>query len=405
MRSTAVRPHNRRLLLQLLRTHGPQSRAQLGALSGLSPAAITSVVSELIDDQLVAEHAEATRLEGRVGRPATLVSLAAASRTVLSMQIGAGIVQVGACDLEANLLDSDSARFDARTPAETVLATAVEMLTTIIDGLALDRGQIIGLGVGAAGLVDQAGRVNLMSSNAGWTDVPIADHCERHLGIPTSVDHNVRAMAVGEARYGLAVNLESHAYLYVRSGVGLALVLDGKPYRGGVQGAPEIGHLRVSAGTERCQCGKVGCLETVVTDRVVRDALGAAAVSIRPVDAAAPDRSWIDEWVASASAGDAESLDLVNGVANAVGEALAIVVEVIDPQLVVVGGLLADASTILLDPLREATARNLTPWRRAHVRIEPTAYGADSGLIGAATVALDHFLFGPSLLPRALAGA
>ncbi|MHB1171235.1 MAG: ROK family protein [Lacisediminihabitans sp.] len=399
--SVAVRPHNRRLLLQLLRLSGEMSRAELAVQSGLSPAAVTNVIADLMQSGLVQELAPppAPLGRGRLGRPGTLVSLAQEKQVVLAVQIGAGVLQVGVCDLEANLLASELSQFPLSSTAEEVLDTAVVMLERVIEASGITLDDVLGIGVGAAGLVDREQRVNLSSPNLGWTNVAMADYLENAFGRPTVVDHNVRAMAMGEVSYGLGRGLESLAFIYIRTGVGAGLVLGGSEYRGGTHGAVEFGHIRVVPGGQQCNCGGRGCLETVAGDRIIREQV--AAAGLIPDAASADGESpavWAGVLLQAVQNGDRRAVAIRDELVEHVARALLAVINLLNPQMIVLGGLLADLSDIILEPLREVIPSQVLPIIQDGIRIERATFGAEAGLIGAATVALGRFVFGKPLL-------
>ncbi len=390
-----VRPHNRRLLLQILRMRGELSRAELAAQSGLSPAAVSNVIAELIESGLVQELAAAPQKKGKLGRPGMLVSLAREKKAVLAVQIGAGVLQVGVCDLEANVLASESSRFALSSTGEQVLASAVGMLKRSIESSGMTMDDVLGIGVGAAGLVDHEQRVNLSSPNLGWTNVAMADYLEDAFDRPAVVDHNVRAMAMGETSYGLGRGLESLAFIYIRTGVGAGLVLGGSAYRGGTHGAVEFGHIRVVPGGKTCNCGGQGCLETVASDQIIKEKVLAAGLI--PDSAAASSTAWIDEFIGSVASGNPQAVAIRDELVEHLARALLAVINLLNPQMIVLGGLLADLGDVIVDPLRTVLPPQVLPIIRDGIRIERTSFGAHAGLIGAATVALGHFVFGTPL--------
>lgn len=399
--SVDVRPHNRRLLLQLLRSSGPLSRAHLANSSGLSPAAITNVVSDLLESGLVEELGAdpAPQERTRLGRPGSLISLSSSRHAVLSVQIGAGFLHVGVCDLKATILATASASFKLPTPAEPVLDHAVVLMKQVLADAGLSLDDILGIGVGAPGVVDRAQRVNLTSNKLDWSDVPIADHFEKALGVGVVIDHNVRAMAMGEVRYGAGRDLESLAFVYIRSGVGAGLVLGGKEYRGGTHGSVELGHLRVIPAGLACECGGRGCLETVATDSAIR---GQLLATVLGTDAESVERVLGDDWtkwfVESVLAGNARSVRVRDDLVTSLASALLNVINLLNPERIVLGGLLGDLSAIVLQPLRDATFPQVMPLVRDSVTIEESTFGPNAGLIGAATVALDRYVFGAPLI-------
>lgn len=398
MNGRHLRVHNRSALLQLLRAEGRLSRAVLASRSGLSAATVTKAVAELVAEGVVAEAGSSARTHGgnRIGRPAIDVALVPSARAVCGVQVGVGTVQLAVCDLLARVQHESSFAFLTHTAPEAVLDSIVDALHVLIQDAGLAPADVIGVGVGAAGPVDAAQRVNLLSINLGWRDVPFSDRLERGLGIPTVVDHNVRAMAVAEARYGKGRGVDTLALVYVRSGVGAGLVMDGVPYRGGTHGATEIGHLRIGAADRPCPCGSIGCLETVVSEGYLTERVRATAVAepegalARMLRAGMPA---LPALIEQAAGGDAAATAIVDEAARHLATGLASVVNLLNPELIVVGGFFAEAGETALRPLRAALRPQVFPLLRDVVRIEATSFGSSVGVVGAAAVALDHFFY------------
>lgn len=395
-----VRAHNRSALLRLLRAEGPLSRADLAARSGLSATTITKVVADLLNAGVVAEAgASLQRIGGtRIGRPATDLALVPSAKAVVGVQVGVGTVQLAVCDLLARVRHQTALSFLPRATPDAVLQTILAALTTLLDDAGVDRGDVIGIGIGAPGPVDAAQRVNLLSINLGWRDVRFADHLEDALGIPTVVEHNVRAMAVAEARYGKGREVESLAFVYVRTGVGAGLVMDGQPYRGGTHGVTELGHLRVSAGDRPCPCGSIGCLETVASEGYLTERARGVAV-VEPEGALASrlrqGTPCLEALHRSIDDGDPAALAIVGDAARHLGTGLANLVNLLSPQLIVIGGFFADAGEAGLQALRTAVRPQAFPLLRDAVQIEATSFGLSVGVVGAAAVALDRFFYAP----------
>lgn len=401
LRTSGIRAHNRHLLLQLLRAKGSLTRPAIVEASGLSPAAVSNVVTELAADGLVSEAMPAfTDEHRRVGRPAATVVLEPRARCVLAVQIGANSIQIGAADLYGELLANDVVTMTPHGDPGATLDAVAPALRQLLSRVERPLDEVLGIGVGAAGLVDRSGRRNLVAVNSGWRDVPIADRLEAALGLPATIDHNVRAMAMAEARYGHGVDVESLMFVYARTGLGVGLVLDGNPYRGGRLGSNEIAHIAVGSGVA-CTCGKQGCVETMVSDRALLCHLREASLTQASDVTADVEALFVD----AVEAGDTDAVAIRDRMVGALATALAATVELIDPEVVVVGGLLDACQAVMLDPLREATAQRLTPWTRDGLQIVASSFGAACGLIGAATLALDTYLFGSTALRESIVDA
>lgn len=368
------------LVLSLLRRHGRMSRSAISSVTGLSATTVTKTVTPLIEGGFVEEvGADAA---ARIGRPAIDLRLVPTAGQVCGVQIGVGFARAGLVDALGHVSGSAEWTFNPARDAGSVLEEAAERVENEVLGPA--PAPSIALGVAAPGVVQADHRTNSISINLGWHDVPMAEIFEARTGLPTAVDHNVRAMALAENRFGAgAANL---AFVYVRTGVGLGLVLHDAPFRGGSHGVSELGHIHVLEGGERCSCGSTGCLETIVSEPALLRQL--TAVGIDPSEGEHPLQT-IERLT------ELRDVRAIRQRAiTSLGTALASTVNLFSPDLVVVGGALSEAPEAFLTDLRAATREQVFPLLRDALRIEPSSFGADAGVVGAAAVALEEFYYG-----------
>src|SRR6266540_1245444 len=269
-----LRPLNRALALRLLRDSSGLSRSALARAAGVSPTTITKLSAELIERGWVVETPADSR--ARVGRPAINLALRTDTLVVCGVQIGVGFIRIGVCNLFADVKHAEGFEFDPATAPETVIKTIGTRLGSLLRTADVDPDALLGIGVAAPGAVDAAHRKNLLAINLGWRDVDFATPLEAALGVPVTVEHNVRAMALAEARYGAARGEDSIFYVYVRTGVGAGMIVAGEPFRSGAHGACELGHLRVVNDGPRCTCGATGCLETLIAEPALAPRVTAA---------------------------------------------------------------------------------------------------------------------------------
>jgi predicted NBD/HSP70 family sugar kinase len=378
-----VRRRHRQLVLRALRDSGPLPRADLARRLGLSATTMTKVVGELIAEGVVAESGVAG--PGlRVGRPATHVRIMPESRTVLGVGVGAGLVQLAVCDLYATPLRTLSFRYEPTTTAEEVVDRIGQAARSLVAHAGAVAGQPLGIGVAAPGPVDDALRRNLLSINLGWRDVAFSDRLEAAVHLPTVVDHNVRTMALAEARYGPSA-ADPLLYVYVRTGVGAGLVIDGVPFRAGPYGVTELGHLQVLPGGPVCACGARGCLETLVAEPVLtRQAT--ALLGHAP-------RALLPQLVQAADDGHDGAQRVLAAMVDHLTTGLASAVNLFNPERVVLGGMFEGAPAPLLDTIATALYGKAFPLLRDRVRIAPSSLGPLAGAVGGAALALDHFFY------------
>lgn len=325
----------------------------------------------------VAELRDAGPVNTGLGRPAVSLKLVERSSYVLGAHIGAGMVGVSLADLNAAVLTMSS---EPVSPGANGAADVTAMVAAAAERLlaetGIDRRRVLGLGLGVPGPVDLQRRRNLLSINYGWTDVPFADALEARLGIPVVVEHNVSAMALAEAFYGIGRDAEALLYVYLRTGLGAGLIVEGRPFRPGGHGALELGHIQVVEEGAVCACGSTGCLETFVSEAALARAAGLAERHPRNLLAAVEAHRKV--W---------------DGALGHLTTGIAIAVNLLNPDLIVFGGHLAEAPESFLDHLRASVPPRVFPPLRNRLRIERSSLGSGGGVIGAAAVALDHFFY------------
>lgn len=366
--------------MRLLRDEGPRSRTRLSDDTGLSPTTISKAVAPLLAAGWLVESGETT---GGVGRPAITISQVPEAVSVCGIQLGFGVARVGIADGWARVRTSRVLTFDPETPVADVLDRVAALAAEVI---ASDDGpRCIAIGVAAPGPVDAAKRVNLVSLNLGWSNVPTADLLEAKLRLPVFVDHNVRSMALAETRYG-GHGLDSIAYVYLRASVSLGLVLGGEPFLAGYHGVSELGHLRVVDGGRICTCGATGCLDTIASEPVLVRRL--QELGIDP--GTGPEPEVMARIEAEREHPGVEELR-TNLLAH-LSRGLAVVVNLLNPELIILGGAFATAPDSLLDDLRDGIREEVFPLLRDDVRLaRPTI--AEAGISAGAAIALEATVY------------
>jgi glucokinase len=273
----------------------------------------------------------------------------------------------------------------------------------------VDQGKLVGVGVGASGLVNPHTGVNVMAPNLGWRDVPIRDTLARQLALPVCEDNNARTMALGEALFGVGQGIHALAFVYARIGVGAGFVVGERLYRGSAAGAGEIGHTTiVPNGGEPCRCGNCGCLETLVSEpAILRLAESLAAQDPEGILVAhlrGGGGTDVERVFGAARAGDLATRAMLEERACYMGIALANLVNVLNPDLIVLGGIFAQGQDLLLPTLEKVMRQRAFANLGAQVQIKTTAFGPQAGAIGAVALALNTFFYQqPDQAPEAMA--
>jgi glucokinase-like ROK family protein len=307
-------------------------------------------------------------------------------------------VRVAVADLQASLHHHRSLDHRVECAPEEVLGETAALVEEVITQTGIDRRVVVGVGVGASGLVNPHTGVNVVAPNLGWRDVPIRDDLAGRLGLPVCVDNNARAMALGEAMFGTDRDVHALAFVYGRIGVGAGFVVGGDLYRGSAAGAGEIGHTTiVPARGEPCRCGNTGCLETLVSEpaivRLAEELARDHPAGILATQLARAEGPKIERIFAAARAGDAATRDMLHERACYMGIALANLVNVLNPDLIVLGGMCAQGGDLFLPTIEETMRARAFADLGERVRFRTASFGSHAGVVGAAALALNRFFY------------
>ncbi len=348
-RPTARTDLSRSAILAHLGAHGHASRADLARALDLSPALMTQLVKGLLADGLVEELDEQRSLGGRPARLLGLASTAGRSVGVKVAPDHLAFVDVG---LDGTVVRSAQEPFDPSSP--TMLDELVKALERFIAGGG--SVPVLGVGVGVPGSVDEQGSGLTDSHQLGWSKIPLGATLRRALGLPVLVENNVNALAMAEKLFGLGRQHRNYLVLTIGTGVGAAIVVDGVVVRGGSGGAGEIGHVPVVEDGAPCTCGNSGCLESIVGEAALERAARAAGIVAPTAGIVALTRAADD--------GEVEAQRIFSRAGHDLARVLAGVVQIFDPEVVVVLGEGTAAWSHWSYGFEPAFRRSLLPDRR-----------------------------------------
>ena len=395
-----VKAHNvSAILLRLLRSE-MVSRVELAKELSLSSTTITNLTAELLEEGIISEEeVVVSEKRKKVGRPRRMLRLIAAARYAIGVHIGVGIFRIAITNLVATILTSYTSDFDLNASADDVILEIANAVNEIIEESDIDRRLIIGVGVGASGLVDPVTGVNVLAPRLNWASVPIQSLLSAYVNLPICVDNNVRSMALGEAFFGSGREVSTLAFVYGRVGVGAGFVVNGQLFRGSGAGAGEIGHtVIIPQGGDVCSCGNTGCLETLISEPVLliqaERLIGQYSDSILSNYVTNNQgQTSIDCVFAAARDGDNHALKMIEDSACYLGVALANLVNIMNPEMILLGGMFAQGQDLIL-PIAESKMRSVAfAGLGENVKISPTQFGWRAGVIGAASLALTSFFY------------
>jgi glucokinase len=310
-------------------------------------------------------------------------------RATIGLDIGGTKISGGVIDAKGVILAQSRRDTPAHDPA-AIISEAANLTRELSAEHKIDA-----VGVACAAFVDRSGSTVYFSPNLAWRDEPLKDRLEAALQLPVTIENDANAAAWGEFRFGAAVDAADMVMLTVGTGIGGGVVLDGVLLHGAFGVAAELGHMRVVPGGFRCGCGNRGCWEMYASGTALVREAQELVVSGSPLAARLGELCGGDPGALSgpdvtraAVEGDPAAVELLADLGVWIGEGLASVAAILDPELIVLGGGVSEAGALLIDPAAGAFHRNLTGrGYRPEARFALASLGNDAGMIGAANLA------------------
>jgi predicted NBD/HSP70 family sugar kinase len=373
-----LRSSNRRAVLAALGAVGPQSRADVARVTGLSRTTVSSLVTELIGTGRVVETTDrGTPYKGGSGRPPLLVTLTTPPGHVAAVDIGHGHLRVAVADRGATVLGEDETRLDVDDHGPATLERAAAMVEAATRAAGLEVADLQGIAMCIPAPIDRRSSQINSGILSGWRDLVPAEQLERRLHCPVVADNDANLGALAELHHGAARGATDLVYVKVAGGVGAGIVLGGRLHRGATGIAGEIGHVQFREDGAVCRCGNRGCLETEV-------ALPRLLELLQP---AYDERLNAERVLELDAASDAGVRRVLNDAGRAVGRALADLCNSLNPELVVVGGPLGSSASLLAG-MRASVDRYAQPNTAAAVRVVSSELGDRAEITGALALAV-----------------
>ncbi len=375
-------------VFELLRDGAPRTRAELAKTTGLARSTIASRIDTLLRMGLVAPYGDAASTGGR---PPSLLALNPSARVVAGVDIGASHATVALADLAGTLLAEHRAELDVAEGPEVVLRWAEEAIRDLLAAQRRETAELIAIGVGLPGPVEhESGRAINPPIMPGWDRYDVPAHVRRAYDVPVLIDNDVNIMALGE-RHAHLPGVDDLVYIKVSTGIGAGIVSGGQLQRGAQGTAGDLGHVRL-AGAEDvvCRCGNRGCLEAVAAGPALAHALRGQGLTVS-------DGRDVVELVRR---GEPLAIQAVRQAGRDLGEVLAVLVNLINPSAIVIGGVMAEAGESLLAGIRETVYQRSLPLATEHLTIRTSQAGERAAVLGAASLAIG-FALSPEAIDRA----
>lgn len=392
---------NRSLVLTTIRNEGPISRADIAKRVELTPPTVTNIVNELLEEKFVVESEVGTSSGGR--KP-ILLKLNSQSFSIIGIDVGVNSIKTILTDLDATILCETKRNMPPYPDAAAFLTELAHSVAELLDAAGHER-QVIGIGVGMHGLVNPEEGVSVFAPNLHLRNIRIRESLESSFGLPVYVENDVVAMALAEQWFGGGQNTDHFICVNIGVGVGAGIVLNRQIFHGSSYTAGEIGHTTVDLNGPRCSCGNYGCLQTLVSGPAIAEAvqneiaLGRRSSLTSSISGSL--QSITGELVyEAAKSGDELSLETFRKAGRLLGISLTNMIHTLNPQKIILGGGVAQAGSLLIEPLTKTVKARALESSIANLTIETSQLGSRATAIGAVTIVLHRLFAKPHIVQQ-----
>lgn len=384
-----VKNFNKHAIIDLIRfTPNGISRVELARELNITRSAITSIINDLISDGYVIE------VEGKypAGRKPIVLEINANRGSVAGIDIGATHITILLANFTAHVIGEIEAQINISAGPHEVLNKADELLRMLLKDHGMEMQNLAAIGLGVPGpVVAGAGMVSEPPIMPGWDKFPINDYVKSMWNVPVTVNNDAELGAIGEWAYGAGRGERNLAYIKVGRGIGAGLIMDGMIYRGSNGSAGEIGHVTINENGPLCSCGNNGCLEAMAGGNavakkaieLVNKGRRTELAQIQPVNSISSG-----DVISAACKGDLVAQQIFVDAGHHLGTAIAALVNLFNPDIVIIGGNVARIGDLLLDPIRQTVQARSLKMASAKLRISTALLGKRSSGMGAVVQAL-----------------
>jgi predicted NBD/HSP70 family sugar kinase len=373
-----LRESNRLRVIQALQILGVTTRADVARHTGLSRSTVSTIVAALQAEGIVVDRDSEVRTTAAGGRPPAPIALYPAAGLAIGIDFGKRHLAVALADLSHRLLAEEWRVMPDDYEADTGIEQAAGLVELVLEAAGADRERVLGVGMGLPGPVHRTGVVGSSAILPGWAGTHGAERMSDLLGMDVWLRNDANLGALAEATWGAGRGARGVVYLKLATGIGAGIVIDGRLFDGAGGTAGEIGHTSLDETGDICRCGSRGCLETYASAAAIAGLLSRSL----------GERLSPDEMLQRAVDGDPGCRRALADAGRHIGAAVADLCNLINPERIIVGGSMAVAGDVLLDPLREAVGLRAIPSAAEDVEIVLGELGERAELLGAVALVL-----------------
>jgi glucokinase-like ROK family protein len=398
-----VRQINLAVIMYHLRENAPISRAALAEITGLNKTTVSSLVRELIDRNFVREVGYEEPL-------AMLLSLNPEAGYIVSIEIGVDFMMVVCTDFAPQFIWQHKESIDPDMGQQVILDRLLALLYQAQNIGSEACNSVLGVAVGVPGLVDQASGTLLFAPNLRWENVPLSSRLQGFVEAPLIIENEGNLAALGEHFFGAARGYNEVLYISAGVGLGGGIVHNGQVFNGVTGFGAEFGHMTMDPEGEICNCGNRGCWETQVSQRALfrylRRCEGQGNETIlTEVTKGNLGALTVPMVVEAAQDGDRLALQSLKVLGHHLGIGIASLVNALNPELVVFGGILSLASEYLIPVIEDEIRQRALRWNRDAINVIVAQHGQEACVMGGVARVFQAVLATPSTLPSQPAGS
>jgi glucokinase-like ROK family protein len=367
-----VKKNNKALVLQLIMEKEPISRADIAQVSGLHKATVSSLVNELLEEDLIFESGPGESSGGR--RPVILHFNKVAGYAV-GIDIGVNYVLCVLTDLKGNILFEKNQSVK-RTPYPSIMSIIQSMIQSIIDEMPASRYGIVGIGVGVPGIVNKQGSI-LLAPNLGWTNIQLKKDIEELFHVPVIIENEANAGAFGEQQFGAGQDFQNILYISAGIGIGVGIILNKELYQGKNGFSGEMGHMIIDLNGKPCSCGSRGCWEAYASEN--------ALLELANTDS-------LESLIELAENRDETAQKLFGEIGTYLGYGINNIINTFNPDQVILGNRLALARQWIEQPIRTTIENHTLTHHQKEMHLDFPKLGKYSTSLGVSAFVVERFI-------------
>jgi glucokinase-like ROK family protein len=369
-----VKKNNKSLVLQMVMEKEPISRADIAQFSGLNKATVSSLVSELLDENLIYESGPGESSGGR--RPVILHFNKVAGYAV-GIDIGVNYILGVLTDLKGNIVIEKN-QFIHDTSYSVILETVIKVVRTLLQEMPDSRYGIVGIGIGVPGIVDKEGTI-LLAPNLGWKNISLKTDIENEFKFPVIIENEANAGAYGEKQFGAGQKFQNIIYISAGIGIGVGIILNGELYQGHNGFSGEMGHMIIEVNGKPCSCGSRGCWEVYASEHAL-------------LKEANKKDATLESLIESVEKNDEDSLKLFEKIGSYLGYGINNIINTFNPEQVIIGNRLAKAKPWLEQPIRETVEKHALSLHQKEMQINFSTLTIYSAALGLSAFVVENFI-------------